>query len=252
MPETTQPDHSQPSEKAAQRGEPSYVWRAGQERRLDLMRVHGGKSLSGKVLVDGCGVGEYLRRLGTSAAFAVGLDIEFERAREAASKGATAICAAGEALPFAGSFFDAVLSHEVIEHVQDDQQAAREMARVLKKDGTLLIFSPNRGYPFETHGVMWCGKYRFGNIPLVNYLPRKIRNKLAPHVRVYSLKDMAALFTNLPLRIQYKTVLFGAYDNLIQRFGTTGKILRQILQSLERTPLKTLGLSHFWVLRKIE
>ena len=52
-------DHSQPSAKAAQRGEPSYVWRAGQERRLALMRAHGGEALCGRVLVDGCGVGEY-------------------------------------------------------------------------------------------------------------------------------------------------------------------------------------------------
>ena len=138
----------------------------------------------------------------------------------------------------------------MIEHVQDDRQAAREMARVLKPKGVLLMFAPNRGYPFETHGVMWRGKYRFGNIPLVNYLPRTLRDKLAPHVRVYSGRDLGALFSGLPLRVTHKTVLFGAYDNLIARFGNAGSLLRTVLQALEKTPLKALGLSHFWVLGK--
>lgn len=252
MDKKTAKNHSQPSRKAAQRGEPSYVWRAGQDRRLALMRMHGGDALRRRVLIDGCGVGEYLSRISSGAEQAVGLDIEFERALEAAGKGATAICAAGEALPFTNGFFDALVSHEVIEHVQDDRQAVLEMTRVLKKGGKVLMFAPNRGYPFETHGVMWRGKYRFGNIPLVNYLPRGLRDKLAPHVRVYSRRDLADLFTGLPMNVAYKTVLFGAYDNLIQRFGEAGKILRFTLQSLEKTPLKILGLSHFWVIEKTE
>ena len=38
---------------------------------------------------------------------------------------------------------------------------------------------------------------------------------------------------------------------IIARFGTFGKILRTILQLLEKTPLKVFGLSHFWVVEKI-
>ena len=46
------------------------------------------------------------------------------------------------------------------------------------------------------------------------------------------------------------TYVFGAYDNLIARFGPLGKALRAVLQALEKTPLKELGLSHFWVVEK--
>ena len=35
----------QHSDKAAQRGEPSYVWRAGQERRLDMLRRWGAEQI---------------------------------------------------------------------------------------------------------------------------------------------------------------------------------------------------------------
>ncbi len=53
-----------------------------------------------------------------------------------------------------------------------------------------MLFCPNRGYPFETHGIYWRGKYKFGNIPLVNYLPRSLRDKLAPHVQIYTRRDL--------------------------------------------------------------
>ena len=48
--------------------------------------------------------------------------------------------------------------------------------------GRLVLFCPNRGWPFEQHGIYWRGHYRFGNIPLVNYLPRVWRDQLAPHI----------------------------------------------------------------------
>ena len=48
-----------------------------------------------------------------------------------------------------------------------------------------------------------------------------------------------------------RTVIFGAYDNIISRFGPLGKILRAILQFLEATPLRGFGLSHFWVVEKL-
>jgi SAM-dependent methyltransferase len=157
---------------------------------------------------------------------------------------------AGENLPLPDACIDVILSHEVLEHVRDDRQAVCEMVRVLQPGGRIVLFCPNRGYPFETHGIYWRGKYRFGNIPLVNYLPRNLRNRLAPHVRIYSGRDLQNLFTGLPVKIITRTIIFGAYDNIIARFPRFGRVLRAILQSLERSPLKSLGLSHFWVIER--
>ena len=50
-------------EKAALRGEPSYVWRSGQERRLQMIKGAAGERLEGRILENGCGVGLYLERL---------------------------------------------------------------------------------------------------------------------------------------------------------------------------------------------
>jgi len=239
------------SEKAALRGEPSYVWRAGQQRRLDLILRAAGERIRGCVLDNGCGLGMYIQHLQPCAGQVFGLEYEFERLLRAKEHSHLLVCGAGEHLPYPTESFDLVLSHEVLEHVSDDKLAVAEIVRTLKLGGRLILFVPNRGYPFETHGIYWRGKYRFGNIPLVNYLPRVWRDKLAPHVRVYSRNDLTRLFAGLPVRMVDQTVLFGAYDNIIARHQFLGKLLRGCLQALERTPLRNLGLSHFWVVEKI-
>ncbi len=238
-------------EKAALRGEPSYVWRAGQERRLEMIVQAAGDRVRGCVLENGCGVGMYLEHLARLGGRVTGLEYDFERAGEAARLSPSVINAAGEGLPFASGTFDFILSHEVIEHVRDDRQAIHEMVRVLKPHGRIALFCPNRGYPFETHGIYWRGKYRFGNKAFVNYLPRQWRDRLAPHVRVYSAADLGRLFNGLPIRYVQRTVIFGAYDNIIARAASAGRLLRGTLQFLERTPLRALGLSHYWVIERI-
>jgi SAM-dependent methyltransferase len=238
-------------QKAALRGEPSYVWRAGQQRRLDMIARAADTRIGGLVLENGCGVGMYVEKLTSLGCRVIGLEYDFERAVEARANSDEIINAAGEFIPLPSSTFDLILSHEVIEHVQDDRAAIREMIRVLKPGGRAVIFCPNRGYPYETHGIFWNGKYYFGNKLFVNYLPRALRNKLVPHVRVYSSSDMQKLFDGLNVKFIERTVIFGAYDNIIARFGALGKFLRAVLQFLESTPLKGLGLSHFWVVEKL-
>lgn len=236
--------------KAALRGEPSYVWRAGQQRRLEMIVKAAGERIKGVILENGCGVGMYVEHLSPFGGTVIGLEYDFERAREARTRSHHILNAAGEFLPLLSSTFDLILSHEVIEHVQDDRAAIREMIRALKPGGRLVVFCPNRGYPVETHGIYWKDKYYFGNKLFVNYLPRKVRDKLAPHVRVYSNRDLLTLFDGLPVNFVEQTIIFGAYDNIIARFGMFGKLLRSLLQFLERTPLKILGISHFWVVEK--
>jgi SAM-dependent methyltransferase len=238
------------SDKAALRGEPSYVWRAGQQRRLEMVLKAAESRIDGNVFEDGCGVGSYLARMENDKNCVIGMDIEFARAQDAKMKSPRVLCGVGEHLPFPSDSFDLILSHEVLEHVQNDQEAVNEIIRTLKPGGRLALFCPNRGYGFETHGIYWRGKYHFGNIPLVNYLPRRWRDKLAPHVNVYTRRDLKNLFKNLPVKFISVHTVFGAYDNIIARFPRLGKILRAVLQMLEKTPFQVFGLSHFWVVEK--
>lgn len=216
-----------------------------------MMKMAAGERISGRILENGCGVGIYLGPLSEQARFIAGMDIEWKHASQAYQRAPFTLMGAGEKLPFMEKSFDLILSHEVLEHVQDDQAAVYEMVRVLAPGGRLLLFCPNRGYPYETHGVYWKGVYHFGNIPLVNYLPRRLRDRLAPHVNIYTTSDLEKLFRGLPVKIVSRAIIFGAYDNIIQRWPFLGKILRSVLLCLEKTPLQIFGLSHFWVVEKI-
>jgi SAM-dependent methyltransferase len=241
---------AQQDNKSAERGVPSLIWRAGQDRRLAMIREAAGVLLEeGRALDVGCGVGMYMRAFRQFTPHVFGVEIEGERAREASRYG-RAVQSPGETLPFPDETFDLVLSHEVIEHMADDRASVREMVRVLKVDGRLLLFCPNRLYPFETHGHYWRGQYYFGNTPLINYLPNRLRNRLAPHVRAYTTGNLRALLMDLPIRVIVHTQIYPGYDNILARQPFLGRLLRWGAYQLERTPLRAFGLSHFLVAQK--
>ncbi len=238
--------------KADERGVPSLVWRAGQNRRLAMIQQAAGERLSptSRVLVDGCGVGLYVRALRQFTPHVVGLDIEAERVMDSYVHSPLVHVAAGEYLPYPSHYFDLALSHEVLEHVQNDAQAVAEMVRVLKPGGRAIIFCPNRLYLFETHGHYWRGQYHFGNTPLINYLPDALRNKLAPHVRAYTSHDLKQLLAKLPVTIINLTQIYPGYDNMVARRPRVGRLLQKFTYALEKTPLRFLGLSHLLVIEK--
>ena len=240
---------------AARRGNPSFVWRAGQQRRLDMILRWGlpsGAARVGRILEEGCGVCMYVRALQPFAGEVYGIDVEPDYLVQAVATapGARLQLAVGERLPYPANLFDLILSHEVIEHVDDDRATAAEMARVLKPGGRMVIFAPNRLYPFETHGHYWCGVYHFGNTPLINYLPDSLRDRLAPHVRTYTAEALRGLFTGLPVRVVYHTQVYPGYDKLLVRRPAWGRLLRRLTYALERSPLTVFGISHLLVLEK--
>jgi SAM-dependent methyltransferase len=236
-------------ERAIAWGHPSYVWRRGQERRLEFVRQY--VNLEGARILDvGCGLGLYMLRFRDLTEHVYGVDVDREKVRAAGESLAHVEWAPAERLPFETGFFDVVFSHEVLEHVDDDLEAVREAYRVLRPGGRLVIFVPNRWYPFETHGVYWRGQYHFGNIPLVNYLPGPWRDRLCPHVRAYTRRGVRRLLEGLPGRLVVHRCVFPGYDNIVARSPLVGAVLRRVSYLLEGTPLQFLGLSHLVVFEK--
>lgn len=227
-------------------GNPSFVWRAGQDRRLDLIRRY--VTLEGARVLDiGCGIGTYVRKLGELTERAYGIDIDAARVRESTSGGVA--IAASEQLPFATGALDVVLLNEVIEHVQRESETLREACRVVRPGGHVVIYAPNRLYPFETHGVYIGRRYFFGNVPLVNYLPDSLRQRLVPHARAYTSRGLRRLIAGLPAKLIVHTQIYPGFDQIEARRPRLGAVLRAVFHRLERTPLRAFGLSHFLVLQ---
>ncbi len=235
--------------KAIRLGHPSYVWRFGQERRVALIQKYA--PLDERRILDvGCGLGMYTRKFRTFSAEVYGIDLDAEKIVRAEGEKPYISLGRAEDLPFPEGYFDVILLHEVLEHVKDDQRAVAEAYRCLKAGGRMVIFAPNRFYPFETHGIYLARRYIFGVIPLVNYLPTALRRHLCPHVRSYTGGELRRLFENLPARVIVHTQIFAGYDKLASRSPLLAAVARRVSYSLEGTPLRCFGLSHFLVVEK--
>lgn len=107
-----------------------------------------GDSLRGRLLDVGCGTGAMLAAAAARGMDTAGLDISdvaVAQARER-SPGSELHVGVAERLPFADGGFDVVSCVGSLEHVTDPAVALREMRRVCRPDGRLLIIVPNSRY----------------------------------------------------------------------------------------------------------
>jgi dolichol-phosphate mannosyltransferase len=94
---------------------------------------------NGPVLDVGCGSSRILRDLSG----VVGVDVSFPKLRYMSRYAVPLAQASIFALPFADGSFQTVVCSEVIEHVPGREAPLRELARVNKKGGTLVLGTPD-------------------------------------------------------------------------------------------------------------
>ncbi len=140
-----------------------------------------------RVLDAGCGGGRHLceafRRPGIDVA---GVDLNWEDLCKSRGflglfdhepKGNWIVSRADvTALPFSDGAFDVVLCSEVLEHVEDDRRAVRELVRVLKPGGDLVVTVP-RCLP---EALCWL-------------LSEPYRREPGGHIRIYRKSELKAL-----------------------------------------------------------
>jgi ubiquinone/menaquinone biosynthesis C-methylase UbiE len=107
----------------------------------------------GKVLDVGCGPGVMARHLIDRKWKIVGLDLSPAMIRECVeSIGLTAAnftCGSVECIPFMDGTFDVVLAMGVLEYIKEVGGAVRELARVSKKDGIVIMTMMNKISPYR-------------------------------------------------------------------------------------------------------
>lgn len=120
-------------------------WTLPQLRRFEVLP-------GTRVLSVGCGNGMDVLTLRENGYEAFGVDPQLS-----ADPGPYVARASGADLPFPAGSFDAVLSLEVIEHVDLDgagtrKRFAEELQRVTRPGGVIVIATPNRYFPIDEHG----------------------------------------------------------------------------------------------------
>ncbi len=104
-----------------------------------------------RLLDVGCGTGGTIRVL-KDICTPVGMDMSIQALQYTVKKtGVTAIAADATALPFCDDTFEFAVALDVIEHIPDDLGALREIRRVLRPRGTLVLTVPAHQYLFSTH-----------------------------------------------------------------------------------------------------
>lgn len=101
--------------------------------------------VEGKCVLDiGCGHGQVLLYCRGKGAKTIGIDLSMTALQRAVhNMGNCLIQADGESLPLESSSLDVVLSFEAVEHFGNQRIGFREISRVLKKDGLLIVSTPN-------------------------------------------------------------------------------------------------------------
>ncbi len=133
-----------------QRLEDTHWWFLG--RRYLVLRElarHAG-SEPGPILDVGCGTGGMLPHL-QQIAPAIGLDPAPEAAAACRRRGVVFVNGGGTRLPFAAGVFGTITALDVIEHVADDTGMLRELYRVLRPGGLLLITVPAYQFLWSQH-----------------------------------------------------------------------------------------------------
>ena len=114
------------------------------QRRRHRILLGWAEAAGGTVLDAGCGSGRLVQTLPRC----VGLDLRLNKLRFLRDKGAPVVQASLFGLPFKDGSFDVVVCSEVVEHLPAGDEPFRELARVLKPGGTLIVGTPDYGRPW--------------------------------------------------------------------------------------------------------
>jgi SAM-dependent methyltransferase len=141
--------------------EDRHWWYRGRRRIIDVLLQQLELPPGVEILDAGCGSGRNmveLARFGTVTGLEIS-DASVARARERGI-GEIVQCSITE-LPLPDARFDVAVCLDVIEHIEDDERALRELHRVIRPGGTLLVTVPAYQWLWSEHDVINHHKRRY-------------------------------------------------------------------------------------------
>jgi methionine biosynthesis protein MetW len=138
-----------------------------------------------KILDIGCGDGTFgydLLKIGYDV---YGVDLSEEIVKGAKSRGIKVkVYNVEDGLPFESNLFDCIFAGEIIEHLIDTDNFITECKRILKKNGFLIITTPNLA-SLVNRLLLFFGKYPF-------FIEYRIKKNESGHIRAYTLKPLVS------------------------------------------------------------
>lgn len=199
-----------------------------------------------KILDCGCGAGEYVIELMKFKNTEVyGIEFNDEKVRNYKNlypSNSGVIQGDIQNMPYENSAFDLVILNEVLEHIPDQKKGLSEIYRVLKPSGHLIVFSPNRFYPFETHGVyLKNSKMKISKaFPFIPYIPLWISNKIFYYpARNYFPLELNNLLKECKFHIKKQTYITQTFEGIgeMEFLRPLRMILRNTFKLIEKFPI---------------
>jgi ubiquinone/menaquinone biosynthesis C-methylase UbiE len=219
--------------------------------------------IQGKKIIDcGCGRGQYVQALLRYGADAYGIDFEVEKVsgfkRDHPEVAERVRAGNIEAMEFGDASFDVALLNEVLEHVPDEKRALDEIHRILKPKGILIVFSPNRLYPFETHPVHLKRSKRQVPIytPGIPYIPLRLGQRLLDYdARNYWPHELRQQVYACGFAIIGTGYVWQTFENISGKQPRVISLLKPVLSAvftlLEQMPvIKAFGVSQVVIAQK--
>jgi SAM-dependent methyltransferase len=131
--------------------EDRHWWYRGRRTVLDVVVAGLGFSEPARILDAGCGSGRNMVELARHGS-ATGIELSATSVALARDRGAGEVVAGSILeMPFAEDSFDLAVSLDVIEHLEDDLAALRELRRVVAPGGSLLVTVPAYQWLWSGH-----------------------------------------------------------------------------------------------------
>lgn len=210
--------------------------------------------VSGRWLDYGCADGWYTEALlSHGASQVVGVDVEERRIKEAVSRGtpnAAFHSYNGSDLDFPDDSFDGAFVNEVLEHVPDEQASLREILRVLRPAGTLVLISPNRWFPFEGHGATIGGRDFEFPAPFLPWLPERLTRRWL-RARNYWPRQLAGQARQAGFAVREVAFIWPVLEHYRWLPGPGAALYQRWIERLDDVPgLRRLGVSTLVVATK--
>lgn len=101
-------------------------------------------------------------------------------------------------MPFKDKSFDKIVMSEVLEHVENDEQALKEVYRILKPNGILVISVPSINYPFFWDPINFILQHVFKTHIKTGFFS----GFWSGHLRLYSLYNLKKKFAKAGFKIE--------------------------------------------------
>jgi ubiquinone/menaquinone biosynthesis C-methylase UbiE len=151
--------------------ENTYWWYVARRAlAVELLNTEIQKRDGVRILDVGCGTGANMSAFARLAP-TTGIDTSMDALHFCRTRGISSVALSPvEQLPFATAAFDIVSALDVLEHTDDDLNSLREIRRVTKSDGLILITVPAYGFLWSEHDEALKHRRR--------YTAHELRNKL--------------------------------------------------------------------------